>query len=979
MTNIKFLSFCLLLSLIACKSNQVSQSSPKDQSRKDSVAPSNPLSKLQGNQVKTESVDEGESGMDAALPFDPTIKTGVLPNGMKYYIKSNPKPEQRVELRLALNAGSMQEEDDQQGLAHFVEHMCFNGTKNFEKNALVNFLELTGVRFGADLNAYTSFDETVYMLQLPTDKEGLVDKGLTVMQDWAGAVTFANEEIDKERGVILSEWRTRLGADERMRQTYWPKIFHQSRYANRLPIGTTEVITKAPYERLTTFYKDWYRPNLMALIVVGDINVEEIEKKVIERFSQLKNPENPKEKKKFEVPSHKETLIAVATDPEATRVSFELLYKHNPKEVKTISDYRNKLMGELYNEMMQGRYEEISQKSDAPFSGAGSGYGNFVRSKDAYFVQASAKENSIEAAIKAVLTEEMRIKLHGFTETELERAKLSYIKSVEQEYKERDKATSANLSMQCVAHFLENEPMFGIAKELQIVKDLVPGIKISEINQLAPQWITKENRSVILTAPAKQGLQLPTEEYLQQLLDEAEKLNPEPYKDKFLDMPILSKDPVAGKVSSERKITEKDINVTEWTLSNGVKVIIKPTDYQNDQIMLQAFSPGGHSLYSDKEFWTAGNADEMIIRGGAGAFDKIALDKKLSGKTLKVNPYISELFEGFDGSSSIEDFETLLQLVHLYGTEPRKDKDAFEAFQNEIREEMRNALSSPQAYFSNEFQKLISNNHPRRKAIMSDEDINSMSLDRAMEIYKERFADFSDFTFVLVGNVDLVKTKPLVEKYLGSLPNKNRKENWKDVGVHAPTEGKYLPLQKGLAPQSNVIIAFPKEEAWDREKAFQLNAAIGVLNIMVRENLREDKGGVYSPFVGGGFSRDPHGASQVIVFFQCAPEDVEKLVAAVKDEVKSLQTQGPKEDNLQKVKETRRRELETNMKKNNFWMNALNDYYQHNESPLLVFETEKRIDSLKATDIQNATKNYLDVDKALIITVKPEKTNSNRP
>jgi len=427
MTNIKFLGFCLLLSLIACKSNQVSQSSTKDQSRKDSVAPSNPLSKLQGNQVKTESVDEGESGMDAELPFDPTIKTGVLPNGMKYYIKSNPKPEQRVELRLALNAGSMQEEDDQQGLAHFVEHMCFNGTKNFEKNALVNFLELTGVRFGADLNAYTSFDETVYMLQLPTDKEGLVDKGLTVMQDWAGAVTFANEEIDKERGVILSEWRTRLGADERMRQTYWPKIFHQSRYANRLPIGTTEVITKAPYERLTTFYKDWYRPNLMALIVVGDINVEEIEKKVIERFSQLKNPENPKEKKKFEVPSHKETLIAVATDPEATRVSFELLYKHDPKEIKTISDYRNKLMGELYNEMMQGRYEEISQKSDAPFSGAGSGYGNFVRSKDAYFVQASAKENSIEAAIKAVLTEEMRIKLHGFTETELERAKLSYI------------------------------------------------------------------------------------------------------------------------------------------------------------------------------------------------------------------------------------------------------------------------------------------------------------------------------------------------------------------------------------------------------------------------------------------------------------------------------------------------------------------------------------------------------------------------
>ncbi len=946
----------------------------------DSSKPS-PLNKLQNlsSNVKTETVDEGKSGLEAELPFDESVRTGVLDNGMKYYIKRNGKPEQRVELRLALNAGSMQEEDSQQGLAHFVEHMCFNGTKNFEKNALVNFLELTGVRFGADLNAYTSFDETVYMLQLPTDKEGLVDKGLLVMHDWAGDVTFANEEIDKERGVILSEWRTRLGADERMRQVYWPKIFYNTRYANRLPIGTTEVITKAPYERLTTFYKDWYRPNLMALVVVGDINVDEIEKKVKEQFSKLKNPENSKEKITYEVPNHKETFVGVATDPEATRVSLQVIYKHEPVKVKTLEDYRGTLMNNLYNRMLSDRYDEIGQKADAPYSYAGAGYGSYVRSKDGYFIQAGPKENSIEACIRTVMTEQMRVKKHGFTESEFERAKIGLIRSYEQAFKERDKTTSASLSMECVSHFLEAQPMFGIEKELALAKELIPTIKLTEVNQLATKWITKENRAVVLTAPAKEGLKIPTEEYIKQILDEMETVQVEPYKDKFLDMPLMAQEPKSGSITATKSIPDNGMNVTEITLSNGVKVVIKPTDFQNDQILLSAFSPGGHSIYDDKDYFTAANSDEIVSRGGVGEFDRLALDKKLTGKTVRLSPYIGELYEGFDGSSSKEDFETMLQLVHLYATKPRKDKDAFDAFQNEMKEEMRNALSSPQSYFSNEFQKVVSNNHLRRKGLLTEAEIMSINFDRAFEIYNDRFSDCSDFTFVLVGNVDPEKAKPLLEKYLGSLPSKNRKENYKDVGVYAPKSGQNVPLLKGLAPQSNVIIAFPKDEEWSRDKALHIDAMVGVLGIMVRENLREDKGGVYSPYVGGGFSRDPHGSSQVVVFFQCAPDDVEKLVAAVKEEIKSLQTKGPSEDNMAKVKETRRRGYETNSKRNNFWISILNDSYQHNESPLRVFETEKRIEALKATDIQNAAKSFVDLEKSIIVTVKPEKVTSEKP
>lgn len=973
----------IFIVVAACKTpaNTATKDNKKEESKKiaaDSSAPS-PLNKLQnlGSNVKTEIVKEGKSGMEADLPFDQEVRTGQLENGMRYYIRKNGKPEQRVEMRLAIDAGSMQEEDNQRGLAHFVEHMCFNGTESFEKNALVNFLELTGVRFGADLNAYTSFDETVYMLQLPTDKEGLVEKGLLVLHDWASAVTFADEEIDKERGVIVSEWRTRLGADERMRQVYWPKMFYQSRYADRLPIGTTEVITKAPYERLKTFYKDWYRPNLMALVVIGDVELDDIEAKIKKQFAPMKNPEKPREKTLYDVPGHKETFVSVATDKEATNVSFQIIHKHKPQAIKTLEDFRAALMHQLYNRMLNARYDEMGESPNVPFTRAYSGYTNFVRSMDAYYVQANAKENSIEECLRAVLTEQVRVKKHGYTDTELERAKISLLKSFENAFKERDKTTSARFASECVSHFLEDSPMFGIEKELALAKEFVPGIKLEEVNELAQKWITEENRAVVLTAPAKEGLKIPTEERVAEILKELENVEVEAYKDKFLDIPLMAQEPKAGKITATNVITEKEINITEFTLSNGVKVVMKPTDFQNDQIMLSAFSPGGHSIYDDKDFLTAANADEIVARGGVGEFDRIALNKKLTGKTVRVAPYISELYEGFSGNSSVEDFETMLQLIHLYATKPRKDKEAFETYINELIEENRNSMSNPQQYFFNEYQKASSGNHIRRQGIFTEAEINTINFERAHEIFADRFSDFSDFTFTLVGNFEAEKIKPLLEKYIASLPSKNRKENWRDVGVYAPKEAINLNLEKGLAAQSNVIISFQKDENWDRKKAMDADAMSAVLNIMVRENLREDKGGVYSPFVGGGLAREPHGSSQVVIFFQCAPEDVEKLVEAVKEEIKSLQTNGPSEDNMAKVKETRRRGLETNMKRNNFWMSTINESYKHDESPLQVFDTEKMIENLNAADVQKAAKSMIDLNKGIIVTVKPEAKPDN--
>ncbi len=979
----KFLALFLFVAFayvgIGCKTpSETTASSKKD--AKETVAESDttPPSPLVGlgnlsSTATTNDAKEAASGMDAELPFSPDVRTGKLDNGMRYYIRKNAKPENRIELRLAVNAGSMQEDDDQQGLAHFVEHMAFNGTTNFEKNDLINFLEKTGVRFGADLNAYTSFDETVYMLQLPTDKEGLVDKGLLVMSDWATGIAFDGEEIDKERGVIQSEWRTGLGAQERMRHVWWPKFFYKTRYADRLPIGKMDIIKNAPHDNFRRFYKDWYRPNLQAIIVVGDLDVDEMEKKIKAKFAGLKNPENPREKKLYEVPNHEETFVAIATDKEATSVSLQVYTKHEAQRIKTLDNYRTSLMHSLYNSMLNSRFDEIALKLDAPFLRAGAGYGSFVRTKDVYSSSAQCKEDGILGSLKILMEENQRVLQHGFTDTELERQKLDILKQAERQYNERDKSTSGNLAMECVYHFLAAQPMFGAEKELQLVKEFLPSIKLEEINELAKNWITETNRAIILTAPEKESIKLPTEEEIRKILAESKNLKPEPYKDKFLDLPLLPKTPVAGKVVDTKSITTDDLGLTEYKLSNGVRVILKPTEFKNDQILLTAYSPGGHSLYDDKDFISAQNAANIIDQAGLGEFDLIALEKKLTGTSVEIAPYIGELYEGFSGNSSVEDFETMLKLVYLYGTAPKKDKASFDRIISQTKEQLRNYSANPMVYFQTEIQKIKTGDHPRRKVIPTEEDMDRIDFERVHEIYKDRFSDFSDFTFVLVGNFDAEKIKPQLELYLGSLPSTNRKENWKDVAVKHPSTGSTSSLKKGLAPQANVYMGFVQEDTWTQEKAYHVASMAKVLSIMVRENLREDKGGVYSPYVGGGMGLEPKGLADITVFFQCAPEAVEELIAAVKEEIKDLQENGPSDENFNKVRETQRRERESNLEKNKFWLNVLSSYDRTNRDYSQIKGYEDLIEKLTKEDIQKAAKQFLNLEKAIILNVKPEK------
>lgn len=966
-----------LLFLLMFESCNTSKSTANTTNTKDSSSSSSSLniSALSSNTTSEDS-DEGKSGMEASLPFDPNVRTGTLENGMVYYIRKNAKPENRIELRLAVNAGSMQEEDDQQGLAHFVEHMAFNGTKHFEKNELVNFLESTGVRFGADLNAYTSFDETVYMLQLPTDKEGLVDKGLLVMSDWATGVTFDGEEIDKERGVIQSEWRTRLGASERMRHAWWPKVFYKTRYADRLPIGKMDVIKNAPYERFTTFYKDWYRPNLQAIIVVGDLEVDDMEKRIKETFSGNENPETAKEKIEFKVPDHNETFISIATDKEATGSNVSLYTKHAPFKIKTLDNYRTYLMHRLFNSMYNERFQELAQEKEAPFIYAGAGYGSFVRSKDVFSVSASAKEGRIEDCMEVLMRENKRLLLHGFTGSELDRQKLNLMSQYENQFNEKDKITSARISMQCVQHFLDDNPMFGPEKNYNLAKEFLPSISLKEINELARQWIIETNRSVVITGPASQNM--PEEDAIRSIINKAAEMQPEAYKDKFTDMPLIQNMPKKGAVAKREPFGDKSMESTLLTLSNGVKVILKKTSFQNDQILLSAYSPGGTSMYDDEDFFSADMSNLLVLESGVGEFDKIALDRKLTGKRVQVGPYVAELYDGFSGSSSVEDVETMLKLIHLYGTSPRKDKDAFDKMISSMQENVKNAMSNPMMYFQNEIGQVKNNKSIRKKMMPSLEDIEKVDFDRTYDIYKERFSNFNDYTFVFVGNFEEEKLIPMIETYLGSLPSTGVSEKWVDRNIgHA--ENAAVSLKKGLAPQANVYMGFVKEMEYSDKNSMMFTFMSRVLSIMVRENLREDKGGVYSPYVGGRMVMEPEVLSDLTVFFQCAPDRVEELMDAVKEEIKALQQNGPSQKNFDKVKETLRRSRESDLEKNRFWLGRLGNMSKFSHMKMGDSKYYELLDSMTLEEIHEMAKKCIDLENMLSITLKPEVKTDERP
>jgi len=904
------------------------------------------------------------------IPADPAIKIGKLENGITYYIKVNKKPEQRVELRLAVNAGSVCETPGQQGLAHFVEHMCFNGTKNFPSNKMINMLEEMGVKFGAELNAGTSFDQTVYMLKVPTDKTEWINRGFQVLEDWAHQVSMEDAEIDKERGVIVEEWRLGLGAEDRMQSKYIPVLLKGSRYAERLPIGKVEVIKSFPYDTLRAFYKSWYRPDLMAVVVVGDIDPKLAEEKVKEYFGRIPKAINPTKRVEFPVPDNAEPLISVVTDKEASGYSASVFFKHPKSDNITFNDYRNQLMRVLYTGILNNRLQEITQKPDAPFLGAGADYGSFIgRTIDTYSLSVAAKENQIEKSLEVVLTENERVRQFGFTATELEREKKDILSNYEKMAKESDKTESRSYADEFVRNYLDKECIPGIQKEYEIVKDYLPGITLEEINKLGQKWITDGNIVALITAPEKEGVKVPTESQVMSIINSVKGMKIEAYTDKVSDAPLLSEIPVSTKVS---KRTDNTVSgFTELTFGNGVRMVLKPTDFKNDEIILSAFSPGGISLYPVSDVMSATIASTIISQSGLGDFDYIGLQKKLSGNTAKLSPYINELREGVSGSCSPKDLETMLQLNYLYFSKTRKDESAFNAYISRLKNSLKPVRSTPQMIFQDTLSKIVSMNSPRVISLPSDAQLNQINLDRSISIFRERFADASDFTYLMVGNFKVDDVIPLLEKYIGGLPSIMRKETWKDETPGFPKGLVVVEVPKNSEPQSQVAMVWKGDFKWNDEDRQGFTMLMNILSIKCRESMREDQGGVYGVSISGSATKLPLPKYTIQSTWGCSPDNIKKLSQTVLDEMGKIKKDGPTDVDLEKVKETLIRERESRMKENSFWLSALQNQYLNGDRILSLEEYKTFVSSFTKEKLKNIANKYLNTTTYVQVALTP--------
>ncbi|MDW3191481.1 MAG: insulinase family protein [Cytophagales bacterium] len=908
--------------------------------------------------------------LSAPIPMDEAVKSGKLDNGLTYYLRKNSYPENRAQLRLVVNAGSMQEDKSQLGLAHFIEHMAFNGSTNFEKNDLVDFLQSIGVEFGADLNAYTSFDETVYILPLPTDDEEVLMKGLTVLEDWAGGIAFSDEEIDKERGVIIEEWRIGQGAQQRMRDQYFPVLFQGSRYAERLPIGKKDIIENAPYDELKRFYKDWYRPDLMAVVVVGDVDLDQMEKEIKKRFSKLKPVKKPRQKESNTVPAHKETLVSVTKDAENPYTIIQMIYKRPSRPVKTQGDFRNSYLKSIYNRMLNARLSELTQTAQPPFLFASSNFGSFVRGTSSYSSFAVVGEDKIAKGLETLVMENERVRKFGFTETELSRTLQNMLKEYESYEKEKDKTESQSYTSEYVNHFLEEEPSPGITYEFEFLQQIAPTITVDEINALATQYITDENRVILVNGIDKEGVSLPSEEEVLAMVNNVDLSSITAYEDAVSDDPLLPALPSSGKVVSTE--TNETVETTELILSNGMRIVVKPTDFKNDEIQMSAFSRGGSSLYDDEVAPSATNASGVASVGGVGAFSAVELNKKLAGKNVSVRPYISTLQEGFSGYSTPEDLETLLQLTHLYFTQPRKDEEAFMGFMERNKTFLKNLEVNPNFYFQDQVSKIMSQNHPRGGGFPTEEELNSISQDKALDIYKERFANAGDFTFFFVGNINLEDATPLLEKYLGSLPGNDTKENFRDLGIRPPAGPLDEKIYKGVDEKSTVRLTFVGEKKLDGETRYQWRSLAEVVSNLLIEVLREDESGVYGAGASASATSFPYDNYRFNISFPCAPENVGRLVEAAINEVKKIQENGIEEDEIKKVQEGQIKNWEESLKQNRFWMSRLNSYYLNEGDLNNWYNYEKYVENLNSDDMKALANELIDLDKMIKIVLYPE-------
>jgi zinc protease len=904
------------------------------------------------------------------VPTDARVKIGKLPNGVTYYIRKNVKPEKRAELRLVVNAGSILEKQSQRGYAHFVEHTAFNGTKHFAKNELVKYLQSIGVRFGADLNAYTSFDETVYILPVPTDTPRIVEQAFTILEDWAHGQLFDSAEVVNERGVVLEEWRGGKGAGERMLQQFLPIALKGSLYAERLPIGTDTTIMGATAASLRPFYQEWYRPDLMAVVAVGDFDVADIENRIRAHFSRIPRRVNAPKRPMAPVPGNAAPLIAITSDKEAVTTDVSVYFKLPAEPTKTVRDYRRDLIGSLYLSMLNDRLNEITQKPNAPFTGAGAGKGGFVgRELSPFSLSANVRDGEVERGLEALLVEARRVDQFGFLQAELDRAKQDMLRGYEIAFNEREKTQSGSFAGEYIRVYLEGESTPGIEWEYKAVQQLVPAISLSDVNRLASAWITDSNRVVIVGAPIKEAVPLPTVSSILATFDRATRTPLTRYTETVSTDELIPSLRPAGRIVAGRALPA---GISEWRLSNGARVLVKPTDFKADEIRFAASSPGGNAHASDADYISAALSTQVASLSGLGNLNKIDLDKRRAGKAASVGVQMSEMTEGLAGSASPKDLEFLFQLVYLNFTGIRLDTVAFAAWAQNVAPFIANRGADPDEVFGDTVQVTLAQNSPRSRPL-SAALFAELNPQKAIAFQRERFADASDFTFAFVGTIDTTTLKPLVEKYLASLPGLGRKDSTSAKSLPAPRGVIQKTVRKGVENKATTLMFFTGSCVSTPESRFAFRAMVEAFQIRLTESLREKLGGTYSPNVGGACSRSPRQEYNVTVNFQSSPANVETLTQATLALIDSIKTHGPTQADVDRVRAEITRAREVELKQNSWWINNMMGRDQAGEDiGGLLAPYDDMVRKLSVAQIQEAARRYLDVTNYARFVLLPE-------
>jgi len=907
------------------------------------------------------------------MPVDPEALVGTLPNGLKYYVRANPRPARRAELRLVVKAGSVLEDDDQRGLAHFVEHMEFEGTTHFPRQTIIDFLASLGLGIGPDANAATSYDDTQYTLRVPTDVPNVLDRALLVLEDWAQGATFDQEGIDRERGIVLAEWRMHLGAAERTQDKILRAQLEGSRYADRSPIGTPDVIEKAQREQLTRYYHDWYRPDLMAVIVVGDVDRDQVVAMIRSHFGPLTSPSPRRPRPIFDVPEHAGTRYTIVTDRESTATSVEISDLRPARNQGSVGGYRDIMRDQLFSDMLGSRLDELTQSASPPFVRAGADRSLFPapRTRDQAEMQALVANDGATRGLDALVTELQRVAQFGFTATELARAKQAMMAGSERVVTESPDRESASRADEYTRNFLEDEALPTIWQELAFHRRFVPGITLAEVNALTGDWFPADNRLVIVSAPEAAGIMLPTSAQLASVVQQATAKKLTAYVDTVANETLMDAPPKPGSIA--KTTMRPEAGITEWTLSNGVTVVLKPTTLKADQVLFRASAPGGTSLASDADATPARVADTVVSAGGVGRFSAVQLDKLLAGKAAVVTPFINEIDEGMGGGSTPQDLETMFQLIYLRFTQPRADPTAFNAVASQAKALLANRMASPDVVFDQTLGAVLSGNSPRR-APETPETVERWDLAKSMAFYKARFADASNFTFVFVGSFTVDAVRPLVETYLASLPATHAHETFRDLGILPPAGVVEKTVEKGIAPKSQVALVFSGPFTYTEPNRMALETMTLVLESRLFDSIRQELGGTYSITASPDIDRYPRPLYDVRIDWTCDPQQTTALVKRVFDEIAFVRSTPLSAGQMTRLKDSLRRDYERNSSDNRYFLNEISRRYRDGDAATVgdIERTPERIAALTGEAIHDAAQQYLNPDRYVKVVLMPE-------